>query len=556
MTGDTHPNPATRADVRWGTVPTLALDAAVRFGDREAIVDGDVRLTWRELVDASRGVAKGFVALGVQPGDRVAIWAPNCWEWVATVIGLQSVGAVLVPLNTRYKGAEAAWILERSGAVALVTVDGFLDNDYVAMLRGAAASGAANSAIDGAAGTDGPVPGLATLRDVVVLRSEAPTGTTSWDDFRAAGDVVDDAEIDRRIAALGPDTISDMLFTSGTTGRPKGVLTAHGQLLRCVQGWVDAVGLRDDDRYLIVNPFFHSFGYKAGIVACLISGATMVPLATFDVPAMMRIIESEKLSALPGAPTIYQTMLNRPDRADFDLSSLRLAVTGAAVIPVSLVEQMRDVLGFDTVVTAYGLTEAGGFATICQHDDPVEIIATTSGRAMPDVEVLIFDDAGGEVPRGEPGEVVVRGYNVMQGYFEDPVQTAEAIDADGWLHTGDIGIMDEAGNLRITDRKKDMFICGGFNAYPAEIESLLLAHPDLAQVAVVGVPDERMGEVGAAFVVPTAGATVQPDEIVAWARTQMANFKAPRSVHVVDVLPLNASGKVLKFELRDRLGVG
>ena len=553
MTGDTNPTTATRADVRWGTVPALAHDAAARFGDREAIVDGEVRLSWRELVDASSGVAKGFVALGVQPGDRVAIWAPNCWEWVVTVIGLQSVGAVLVPLNTRYKGAEAAWILERSGAVALVTVDGFLDNDYVAMLRGAAL---ADRADDDVAGAAAPVPGLKALRDVVVLRSEAPTGTTSWDDFRAAGEAVDDAEIDRRVAALGPDTISDMLFTSGTTGRPKGVLTAHGQLLRCVQGWVEAVGLRDDDRYLIVNPFFHSFGYKAGIVACLIAGATMVPLATFDVPAMMRIIESEKLSALPGAPTIYQTMLNRPDRADFDLSSLRLAVTGAAVIPVSLVEQMRDVLGFDTVVTAYGLTEAGGFATICQHDDPAEIIATTSGRAMPDVEVLIFDDAGNEVPRGEPGEVVVRGYNVMQGYFEDPEQTAETIDADRWLHTGDIGIMDEAGNLRITDRKKDMFICGGFNAYPAEIESLLLAHPDLAQVAVVGIPDERMGEVGAAFVVPTAGVIVQPEKIVAWARTQMANFKAPRSVHVVDVLPLNASGKVLKYELRDRLGVG
>jgi acyl-CoA synthetase (AMP-forming)/AMP-acid ligase II len=374
-----------------------------------------------------------------------------------------------------------------------------------------------------------------------------------WDAFVASGADVDDVTLDDRVGALGPDDLSDMLFTSGTTGRPKGVLTAHGQLLRCVQGWVEAVGLDADDRYLVVNPFFHSFGYKAGIVACLIAGAAMVPLATFDVPEMMRVIERERISALPGAPTIYQTMLNRPDRAEHDLSSLRLAVTGAAVIPVSLVEQMRAVLGFDTVVTAYGLTEAGGFATICQHDDPAEIIATTSGRAMPDVEVLVVDDAGAEVPRGEPGEVVVRGYNVMQGYFEDPDQTAEAIDAQGWLHTGDIGEMDDAGNLRITDRKKDMFISGGFNAYPAEIESLLLAHPDLAQVAVVGVPDERLGEVGAAFVVPTAGATVDPEAIVAWARERMANFKAPRSVHVVDALPLNASGKVLKFALRERL---
>lgn len=536
MPGPAEPD-GTRADLRWGTVPRLFADAAARFGDAEAVVDGDVRLSWNDLAVDIRRAAKAFVANGVEPGDRVAIWAPNCHEWVAALVGLQSVGAVLVPLNTRYKGTEAAWILARSRAVALVTVDGFLGNGYVSMLEDARAE----------------VGGLPDLRFTVVLRDPPPDGTTSWDAFLASGDAVDDATVQARIDAGAPSDLSDMLFTSGTTGRPKGVLTAHGQVLRCVQGWVDGVGLAEHDRYLIVNPFFHSFGYKAGIVACAIAGATMVPLATFDVPAMMRLVEAERITALPGAPTIYQTMLNRPDRADHDLSSLRLAVTGAAVIPVSLVEQMTAELGFDTVVTAYGLTEACGFATMCRHDDPPEIIATTSGRAMPDMEVLIFDDHGREVPRGEPGEVVVRGYNVMQGYFEDPEGTAEAIDAEGWLHTGDIGVMDEQGNLRITDRVKDMFICGGFNAYPAEIESLMLAHPDLAQVAVVGVPDERLGEVAAAFVMPVAGRHIDPAEVVDWARNRMANYKAPRSVHVVDELPTNASGKVVKFELRERL---
>ncbi len=539
---------ATRADLHWGTVPQLFADAAARRGDAEALVDGDLRWSWSDVHERSRAAAKAFLAAGIQPGDRVAIWAPNCAEWVVTLVGLQSAGAMVVPLNTRYKGAEAAWILARSRARALVTVDGFLDNDYVAMLRGAAAA----APLDPGA-TDGPVPGLGALEAVVVLRDDPPEGTIGFDEFLATSEAVSDADLDARIDAGRPEDIADMLFTSGTTGRPKGVLSAHGQLLRCVAGWVDAVGLGDHDRYLIVNPFFHSFGYKAGIVACAIAGATMVPLATFDVPTMMQLIEAERISVLPGAPTIYQTMLNRDDRADHDLSSLRLAVTGAAAVPVSLVQQMKDVLGFDTVVTAYGLTEAGGFATICQHDDPPEIIATTSGRAMVDVEVLVVDDIGNEVPRGEPGEIVVRGYNVMQGYFEDPEQTAKAIDDQGWLHTGDIGVMDDAGNLTITDRVKDMFICGGFNAYPAEIENLMADHPDLAQVAVVGVPDERMGEVGAAFVVPASGATVDPDEVVAWARDRMANFKAPRSVHVVDALPLNASGKVLKYELRDRL---
>jgi acyl-CoA synthetase (AMP-forming)/AMP-acid ligase II len=332
------------------------------------------------------------------------------------------------------------------------------------------------------------------------------------------------------------------MFTSGTTGRPKGVMTSHGQSLRAFESWSEIIGLREGDRYLIVNPFFHTFGYKAGIIACLIRGATIVPHAVFDPTTVLARIPEERISMLPGPPALFQAILNHPDLAAADVSSLRLAATGAAVIPVELVERMEKEMGFETVVTAYGLTECTGVATVCRHDDDPETIARTSGRAIPDVEVAL----------GEDGEILVRGYNVMQGYWEDPEQTAEAIDADGWLHTGDIGVMDDRGYIAITDRKKDMFIVGGFNAYPAEIENALLAHPGVAQVAVVGAPDERMGEVGVAFVVPTTGATVDPDELVAWSREHMANYKVPRRVVVVDALPLNASGKVLKYELRER----
>jgi HIP---CoA ligase len=264
------------------------------------------------------------------------------------------------------------------------------------------------------------------------------------------------------------------------------------------------------------------------------------------------MVAEHRITMLPGPPAIYQTFLNHPD-LDLDaLASLRLAVTGAAVIPVELVEDMRSKLGFETVITGYGLTEACGIVAMCRHDDDAVTIATTSGRAIPGVEVRVVDDDGHELPRGAAGEIIVRGYNVMQGYFEDPAQTAEAIDPDGWLHTGDIGTMDDRGYLAITDRKKDMFIVGGFNAYPAEIERLLLAHPSVAQVAVVGVPDERMGEVGMAFVVPATGTALDADGIVAWAREHMANFKAPRHVRLVDALPMNASNKVLKVELRER----
>jgi acyl-CoA synthetase (AMP-forming)/AMP-acid ligase II len=333
-------------------------------------------------------------------------------------------------------------------------------------------------------------------------------------------------------------------------------MCTHGQTTRAFGDWAEVVGLRAEDRYLVVNPFFHAFGYKAGIVASLTVGATIYPHAVFDVPAVMEAIATHRITMIPGPPTLYQSILNHPEFRPEEVTSLRLAVTGAAVVPVELIHQMRDVLGFETVITGYGLTEACGVATMCRHDDDPDTIANFSGRAIPGVEVEVHDPDGNRVPPMTPGEVVVRGYNVMQGYFEDPERTAEAIDPDGWLHTGDIGVMDERGYLRITDRLKDMFIVGGFNAYPAEIESLLLAHPEIAQAAVVGVPDERLGEVGVAFVVPTVDTTPDPDEIIAWARDRMANYKVPRRVIVVDELPLNASGKVLKFELRERAMAG
>lgn len=520
-----------RADVEWETTPALVEGAAIRHADAEAVVDGQVRLTFAELANRAHAAARAFVAAGLEPGDRVGIWAPNCWEWVVALLGAHGAGGVVVPLNTRYKGGEAAWILDRSRARFLVTVDGFLGNGYVGML----------------AGQD-----LPHLERTIVVRDDAPTGTEGWESFLASGSRSDDAEVERRRDALGPDDLSDIIFTSGTTGRPKGVETTHAQTLRTFGIWSDVVGLTSGDRYLIVNPFFHTFGYKAGIVACLLTGATMVPVPVFDPEAVMRTIDAEDISVLPGPPALYQTILNHPDRQRMDSSRLRLAVTGAAPVPVSLVERMRTDLGFDTVLTAYGLTEATGVVSMCRAEDGPETISTTSGRAIPGVEIRIVDDRGVEATLGTPGEVVVRGFNVMRGYFEDPETTAETIAADGWLHTGDVGVMDERGYIDITDRTKDMFICGGFNAYPAEIESILSEHPAVAQAAVVGVADERMGEVGFAWLVPAAGVD-PPDEaaMVAWSREKMANFKAPRHVRWTDALPLNPSGKIQKFLLRD-----
>ena len=518
------------------TIGRQVLEAAHRFGSTEALVDSNVRLTFRELGDEVLAAAAAFIARGMQRGDRVAIWAPNINEWVVAALGASSAGGVIVPLNTRFKGREAADIIERSGASMLFCVNGFLGNDYVEMVR--------------AAGIE-----LPELRTIVVLRGEVPHGAIGWAEFlRHDGGAAAVEIAHRRIAEGSPDDLSDIIFTSGTTGRPKGVMCTHGQTMRVFDTWSGVVGLTHGDRYLVVNPFFHTFGYKAGFLACLIRGATVVPEPVFDVAAVLRKVAAERITMLPGPPTLYLSILDFPDRDSFDLSSLRLAVTGAAAVPVEMIRRMREELTFRVIVTAYGLTESTGVVSICHPDDAPETIATTSGCAIPDTELRVVDGENNEAPNGVPGEIVCRGYHVMKGYYRDAEATAEAIDSDGWLHTGDIGIMDERGYLSITDRKKDMFIVGGFNAYPAEIENVLLRHHAIAQVAVVGVSDPRQGEVGHAFVVAKAGLTLDPAEVIEWSREQMANYKVPRAVHVVAALPTNASGKVLKFELRSQAG--
>ncbi len=513
------------------TIPGVLARAATLYPSLDALVDERDRLSYSGLAADVEMSARALVASGVQPGDRVGIWAPNITEWVHAALAIYSAGAVLVPLNTRFKGAEAAYILERADVRLLFTVTDFLATDYVELLRAAE-----------------PV---AALKEIVVLRGTPGAGTISWDEYLDRAGRVIPEELAARRDALTGDDLSDILFTSGTTGRPKGAMLTHGASVRAYTAWSDVVGLREGDRYLVVNPFFHSFGLKAGILASLLKGAAIIPHAVFDVDAVMHRCVEEQVSMLPGPPTIYQSILDHPHVRDFDMSSLRLAVTGAAPVPVELIRRMRAELGFETIVTGYGLTEATGIATMCRHDDDPETISKTSGRAIPDTEVRVIDN-GDAVAPGQPGDIVVRGYHVMQGYIHDPKGTAEAIDADGWLHTGDVGVLDERGNLAITGRKKEMFIVGGFNAYPAEIEDMILEHPGVSQVAIVEVPDTRMGEVGYAFLVGRAGAALDTDEFLAWCKARMANYKVPRFVEILDEMPLNATGKIVKYELRER----
>ena len=499
--------------------------AAERFGDHPAYVEGDRTLTFAELLVRVRRAARGYLSYGLRPGDRVCVWGPNRLEWVIAALAATYAGGTLVPINSRYTGHEAADIVDRTGARLVVLDDGFLGRRQEDDLYAAS--------------------DLPTVEAVLHFRPHRSKPRISVEDLGdASAGMVDDDEVEARADAVSPDDVADILFTSGTTGRSKGAMSAHRQTVGVADVWGSLGGVDADDRYLVVNPFFHSFGYKVGIVTGLLTGATLYPMTTFDLDETMAIIERERITVLPGAPTIYQSLLNAPGRAGRDLSSLRLAVTGAAVVPVVLIERMRapapEGLGIDHVVTAFGMTECV-VATMCREDDPAEVVATTCGRAVPGIETRI----------GDRGELLLRGDHVMLGYLDDPAATADAIDADGWLHTGDVGTLDEHGNLSITDRLKDMYISGGFNVYPAEVEQALARLDGVADVAVVGVPDERMGEVGKAYVVVSPGASLAAEDVIAFCRERLANFKVPRHVALVDGLPRNLSGKVLKTELRN-----
>ena len=514
------------------TLPAAVRAAADRFGEQSAIVDGDADISFTDLLALVRQTAAQYAGLGVQPGDRIAVWAPNTWRWEVAGLAVSYAGATLVPLNTRYTGHEVVDVLDRVGARAVVVAEGFLDRNQVAELEKAAAE----------AGV--------TLPDVLRIDELVPTHTVVEPPPTMSAVETTDADVEEHADAVSPDDVADILFTSGTTGRSKGACSAHRQAIDVSRTWGELGEVSEQDRYLVVNPFFHSFGYKAGIVVSLLTGATVVPMAVFDVSEMLRTIEEQRITVLPGAPAIYQAMLESPDREKRDLSSLRFAVTGAAVVPVALVERMQRELSFDLVLTAFGMTECV-VGTMCRRGDPPELVAGTCGRVVPGLEMRIAKpDTNDELPADEEGELLFRGDTVMLGYLDDPEATAEAIDADGWLHTGDIGRVDKNGYLKITDRLKDVFFVGGFNVYPAEVEQVLARLDGVVESAVVGVPDERLGEVGKVYVVRRAGSSLTEDDVIAYAKERVANFKVPRHVEMVDSLPRNLAGKVLKRELR------
>lgn len=525
------------------TVPALLGAAARAYGDHPAVVDHGRTLSYRDLEQRVREVARGYLALGVEHGDRAAIWIPNRLEFILALLGAQYVGAAAVPLNTRFTGHEARAILERSRSRTLVVANRFLDKDYLRLLSASAAPDAVPSL---------PVKGLEHLERVIDVDGAASgDGVSTWADFIAAGHAVADAVVDVRAAAVTKDDLVDMMFTSGTTGQPKGVLSAHRQTLSVAHSWAVGGKLRPEDHYLIVNPLFHGFGYKAGLMASLVSGATIYLVETFDPDEVLDMIERDRISVLPGPPTIFTTLIDHPHRRDHDLSSLRFATCGASTVPQTLFRDMVEILGFDSVAQAYGLTECV-VATMSRENEDFEHLQDTTGPAVVGVEIRVVDETNRPVPVGASGEIVLRGDNVTVGYFENEEANRAAFDDEGWFHSGDIGEMDEHGCVKITDRLKDMFIVGGFNVYPAEVEDVLRMHPAVNESAVIGVDDPRLGTVGRAYVLLLHDADPVPTEadLIAFCRERLANFKVPKEILFVHDYPRNATGKILKTALR------
>ena len=531
--------------------------AAERWADALALVvkHQDVRWTYRELNDRVDAFAAGLLALGLSPGDRIGIWSPNNSEWVVTQFATAKAGLILVNINPSYRTFELEYALGKVGCKTLITADHFKTSDYVGMLRelmpeiADSKPGQLRSA---------RVPSLETL---IRIGSDAVDGFLRFDDVAAlAGESQREMLTDLESKLQFDDAIN-IQFTSGTTGAPKGATLTHHNILN--NGFFIGAAQRftDRDRVCIPVPLYHCFGMVLGNIACITHGSAMVyPGEGFEALATLEAVEAEKCTALYGVPTMFIAELGLPEMKRFDLSSLRTGIMAGSPCPIEVMRRCVSEMNMSEVTIAYGMTETSPVSTQTAFDDPLERRVSTVGRAHPHVEIKIVDTDGRIVPVGAPGELCTRGYSVMLGYWSDPERTAEAIDAARWMHTGDLATMDVDGYVSIVGRIKDMVIRGGENVYPREVEEFLYAHPDIADVQVIGVPDQRYGEELMAWVIPRGGATLDADAVRAFCRGRIAHYKVPRYVKLVDGFPMTVTGKVQKFRMREQaiaeLGLG
>ena len=506
--------------------------AATRWGSDLALVSRhqSLRWTWGQLDAEVDRVASGLLRLGVARGDRVGIWAPNCAEWTVTQFATARIGAVLVTINPAYRTSEVEYALNKVGCSVLVSAPRFKTSDYVGMLREIGA------------------PRLPHLRHRITTGAEAHEGFLTWQDLLAEADP---EALTRAEAQLLPDDAINIQFTSGTTGFPKGATLTHRNILNNGYFTAQTIALTQRDRICIPVPLYHCFGMVLGNLAALTSGAAMVyPGEAFDPLAALQAVEAEGCTALYGVPTMFIAMLNHPGLEGMDVGTLRTGIMAGSPCPVTVMRQVMDQLGMREVTIGYGMTETSPLTTQTATDDPIEERVGTVGRVHPHAETKVVGPEGATLPIGEQGEYCSRGYAVMLGYWDDPARTAEAIDHDGWMHSGDLATMDAAGYVRITGRIKDMIIRGGENIYPREIEEFLLTHPHVADAQVFGVNDDKYGEEVCAWVIARADAAITADDILAHCRGRIAHFKVPRYVRVVESFAMTVTGKAQKFEMR------
>jgi len=517
------------------TLSQVLRDTTTAFPDHDAFVDGTVATTYRELNAQVDHLARGLIDLGLAKGDKVGLWMPNIVEWVVAYFAVARIGAVVVPMNTRYKAHEVEYILDDSEATALFAADAFVGIDYVHMIEQIA-------------------PRLPRLQHVVIAGAPGD-GMHRFDDLVARGKAkVADDRLGEREGSCFPEDNVFILYTSGTTGNPKGAMLSHHNIARNAEQVTEVLRTTDADSFLLAVPFFHCFGCVMGITGAITWGATMVPMQVFKPEEALDLVERHGVSVLYGVPTMFVLELEayrrgRSDGTPYDVSSLRTGIMAGAPCPIEVMKGTMSELGCNVCI-AYGLTEASPVITMTRFDDSVRRRVETVGRPLTGIEVRVVDDDHQPVPTDGTGELACRGYNVMLGYYKLPDKTAEAIDEDGWLYSGDLATIDDDGYVRIVGRKKDMLITGGFNVYPAEIEEYLFTHPRVQNVSVIGIEDAVMGEVAVAYIIPTSGEAPTPQEIVDYCVGQIANFKVPRYVVLVDELPMTQSGKVQKFRLR------
>ncbi|WP_081857047.1 AMP-binding protein [Tumebacillus flagellatus] len=537
------------AEIMNTTVGNLLDEITSRYPDNEALVyhDRGLRYTYREFHEVVSQAAKGFLKLGLQRGENVAIWATNYPEWVITQFATGKIGSVLVTVNTSYRVHELEYLLRQSDSTTLILMEEFKGTSYIEMLYDLipelrdCAPGQLESAR------------LPYLKNVIFLGDTKYPGMYNWSDIMEAGLDVSDAELIERQATTEPDDVINMQYTSGTTGFPKGVMLTHNNLINNSHNVVSCTNLTPNDRMCIPVPFFHCFGCSMGTLGAVSVGATMVPVVAYNPLEVLQTVAAERCTVLYGVPTMFIGELNHPDFDKYDLTSLRSGIMAGSPCPIEVMKAVVEKMGMREVTIAYGQTESSPVITQTRTTCSIEHRVSTVGYALPNVEVRIVEPGTtNEVPRGVQGELVTRGYHVMKGYYKNPSATAAAIDPEGWLHTGDLATMDEDGYVKITGRLKDMIIRGGENIYPREVEEFLYAHPAVLDVQVVGVPDERMGEEAAAFVILKEGAALTVEELRAYCDGKIARFKIPRYFEFVEQFPMTASGKIQKFKLREQ----